>query len=151
MSSFLVLQNDNSLSESFGKISWGLLDTVTASSHSFCQTWCKYSAVQGFKSEKGTRSSIGFLSRASLAAPSAAYRWFNVECSKFFLPVTLPLGVEAAPAGFLIKLEFGCATEQPRGSARYGGAAAQLTFTLLCGCSMSERRQRSWTKYCVSH
>ena len=35
MSSFIVLQNDNSLSENFSK-PWSLLDTMTASSHSFC-------------------------------------------------------------------------------------------------------------------
>ena len=72
VSSFLVIQNDNSMSESFGKISWSLLDTMTASSHSFCQTWCIYLAVKGFRSEKGMRSTVGSFSSASLAALSAA-------------------------------------------------------------------------------
>ena len=36
--SFLVLRKDNSLSESFGKISWNVFDTKPVSSHSFCQT-----------------------------------------------------------------------------------------------------------------
>ena len=56
LSSFLVLQNDNSLSESYGKISWRLLDTMTASSLSFCQTWCIYYVSigsQGFWVWKG--------------------------------------------------------------------------------------------------
>ena len=70
LSSFLVLQNVNSLPESFGKISWSLLDTTIASSHSFCQTWCIYLAVKGFRTEKGIRSAIGSFSRASLAALS---------------------------------------------------------------------------------
>ena len=47
LSSSLVLQNVNSLSESFGKISWSLLDTIIASFHSFCQTWCMYLAAKG--------------------------------------------------------------------------------------------------------
>ena len=38
LSSFLVLQTVNSLSESFGKMSLSLLDIIIASSHSFCQT-----------------------------------------------------------------------------------------------------------------
>ena len=46
MFSFLTLQKDNSLSGSFGIISWNLLDTKT---------------VKGFGSEKGIRSAVVFL------------------------------------------------------------------------------------------
>ena len=59
------------VSESFGKISWNLLDTKTVSSHSFCQTWCIYLAVRCFGPEEGMRSSVGSLSRASLTGLSA--------------------------------------------------------------------------------
>ena len=45
---------------------------MTASTRSLCQTWCIYLAVKGFRSEKGMRSSLGSLSRTSLAALSAA-------------------------------------------------------------------------------
>ena len=55
VSSFLVLQNDNTLSESFGKISWSLLETMTVASHSFCRTWRINLDVKGFRSEKGMR------------------------------------------------------------------------------------------------
>ena len=72
VSSFLVLQNDNTLSESFGKISWSLLETMTVASHSFCRTWRINLDVKGFRSEKGMRSAVGSLSRASLATLSAA-------------------------------------------------------------------------------
>ena len=53
--SFLVLQKDNSLPESQGKISWNLFDIKPASSHSLCQTSETYLEVNGFRSEKGTR------------------------------------------------------------------------------------------------
>ena len=69
---FLCLKIENSLSESSDEISWSLLDTMTVSSHSFCQTWCMHSAVKGFRSEKDMISSVGFLSRASLAVLPAA-------------------------------------------------------------------------------
>ena len=72
VSSCLVSQNATSLSESFGKMSWSLLDIMTALSHYFCQTWCIYLSVKGLRSEKGIRLSIGSFSRASLAALSAA-------------------------------------------------------------------------------
>ena len=72
VSSFLILQNNNILSESFGKISRSVMDTMIASFYSFCQTRCIYLAAEGFRSEKGMRSPVGSLSRTSLAALSAA-------------------------------------------------------------------------------
>ena len=72
LSSFLVLQNVNSLFESFGKMAWSFLDTMITSSHSFCKTRCMYLAIKGFRSEKGIRLSVGSSSRAPLAALSAA-------------------------------------------------------------------------------
>ena len=41
LSYFLVLQDGNNLSEIFDKISWSLLDTITASSNSFRHTTYK--------------------------------------------------------------------------------------------------------------
>ena len=87
--SFLLLQ-------SFGKMSWRLLDTMITSSHSFCQTFCIYLAVKGFRSEKGIRSSVGSFSRASLAALSAAsFPWIptcqetHVKKTTFFRSVSI--------------------------------------------------------------
>ena len=61
-----------SLSGSFGKILWKLLDIKTVSSNSFFQIWYTYLAVRGFRSEKDMKLAVGFLSRASFAALSAA-------------------------------------------------------------------------------
>ena len=61
--SFLVLQKDNTLPESLGKISWNLFDIKPASSHSLCQT---------SETEKGTRPAVGSVLRASFAALPAA-------------------------------------------------------------------------------
>ena len=67
----LTYKKDNSLSGSFCRISCNLLHTKTVSSHSFCQVWYTYLAVKGFRSEKGMRSAVGFLWKASFAALSA--------------------------------------------------------------------------------
>ena len=67
VSFFLVLQNGNNLSESLGEISWSLLDTMTASYHSFCQTWRIHLAVQCYRSERSMRSSVRSLSRVLLS------------------------------------------------------------------------------------
>ena len=72
MFSFLVLQKDNSLFESFGKISWNLFDTKPASSHPSCKTSQTYLEVKDFRSEKGTRPAVGSVLRASFADVSAA-------------------------------------------------------------------------------
>ena len=53
MSSLNVLQNDNSLSESFGMILRNLLRTMTASSHSLCQGFSQSQRwYQGEKSQQ---------------------------------------------------------------------------------------------------
>ena len=54
---------------------WSLLDTMIASFHSFCQTWCIYLAVKGFRSEKGMSSSVASLSRERRRCKVYPFRW----------------------------------------------------------------------------
>ena len=62
------------------------------------------------------------------------FGWVKDEASISLLPVTISEGVALAPMDVLKVIRCGCATDQPRATARCMCGTAQMSFTIFCGC-----------------